>query len=283
MRVFDNPSEMTRWSLEQHASGRKIGFVPTMGALHDGHIALIRRSQNLADVTVVSIFVNKLQFNVAEDFDKYPRPLQEDLVKCEQMGVNAIYAPTHDAMYPPEFDTKVAPGFLGSTMEGAARPGHFEGMTTVVAKLFNTVVPHFAVFGQKDYQQLAIVRAMVRDLNMPIAIEGLPTVREHDGLALSSRNVRLSPHARAFARAIPASLEAAEEMFASGIRDARRIESAVTQILADTEGLRIDYVQVADAATLREVTYIDSDVVLAVAVWFGDVRLIDNVVLELQR
>ena len=280
MHVFDTPSEMNRWALEQHASGKRIGFVPTMGALHSGHIALVDRARELSDSVVVSIFVNKLQFNVPEDFNKYPRTIEADLAQCEQAGVQAVYAPTHEAMYPPDFDTRIVPGNLALTMEGSSRPGHFEGMATVVAKLFNTVMPHVAVFGEKDYQQLAIVRAMVRDLNMPVIVDGFPTVREADGLALSSRNIRLTTQARARARVIPDSLRMAKEMFESGVRDARRIETAVVTQIAAVDGARIDYVQVADAFSLEEVQTITRDVVLAVAVWFDDVRLIDNVVLR---
>ena len=283
MQVFEQPETMNQWSRSQREAGKTIAFVPTMGALHRGHIALIDRARQLCDLVVVSIFVNKLQFNIAEDFAKYPRPIEVDLMHCENAGVAVVYAPTHDAMYPVGFDTKVTPGALGIPMEGASRPGHFEGMTTVVAKLFNAVMPHTAVFGEKDYQQLAIVRAMVRDLNMPLTIDGLPTVREEDGLALSSRNVRLSASDRVAAQAIPQSLEMASELFASGVRDAKLIVSSITKSLAAVTNCRIDYVQIADASDLSEVTHIERDVVLALAVWFGDVRLIDNTVLRVQR
>ena len=283
MQVFEHPETMTQWSLAQRDAGISIAFVPTMGALHRGHIALIERAHELCDLVVVSIFVNKLQFNVAEDFAKYPRPIEADLKQCEAAGVAAVYAPTHEAMYPVGFDTKVTPGILGEPMEGASRPGHFEGMATVVVKLFNAVMPHTAVFGEKDYQQLAIVRAMVRDLNMPLTVDGLATVREDDGLALSSRNVRLSASDRTAARAIPQALEAARNLFASGVRDAKRIEDTVTTALAAVANCSIDYVQIADATNLSEVTHIERDVVLAIAVWFGDVRLIDNTVLRVHR
>ena len=283
MLVISSPTEMSEWAEAQHFERRRIGFVPTMGALHAGHLKLIDAVKRQSDVVVVSIFVNRLQFNVSSDFDKYPRPFDADLSLCEQYGVDVVYAPSNDEMYPHGFDTKVVPGKLAEPMEGSARPGHFEGMTTVVAKLLNATRADVAVFGQKDYQQLALVRAMVKDLNAPVEIVAIETVREPDGLALSSRNVRLSSGERSAAGVVPRALFAAKELFDQGVRDARRLEDLVVQQLSAEPNCRIDYVQVADATTLSEVVKIDNDAVLAVAAWFGDVRLIDNVLLEIQR
>jgi pantoate--beta-alanine ligase len=279
MLVFETPAEMQDWAARKHLSQKKIAFVPTMGALHDGHIALIQKAKSLGDLVVVSIFVNQLQFNVAADFDKYPRPISDDLSKCRSMGVDAVYTPLQSAMYPNGFDTFVTPGNLANPMEGRSRPGHFQGMATVVAKLFNATLADIAVFGEKDFQQLAIVRAMVADLNMPVEIVGLPTVREADGLALSSRNARLTASNREQAQCIPDALNHALVLFKSGEHDARTLENVTAEIINKSPNAAIDYVQIADAVTLREIDHVTSPAVLAVAVFFDDVRLIDNVLL----
>jgi len=194
--VFDAPGAMSAWSGRQRVAGQRVALVPTMGALHDGHLALIDEARSHADLVVVSIFVNPLQFNRSDDFDAYPRPIDDDLALCAAHGVDAVYAPRATAMYPAGFETHVSPGSLAEVLEGAQRPGHFRGVTTVVAKLFGAVRPHVAVFGQKDFQQLAIIRRMTTDLDMGIEIVGMATVREADGLAMSSRNRRLSPAQR---------------------------------------------------------------------------------------
>ena len=172
MILLESPAAMSEWAAREKAAGKTLGFVPTMGALHRGHEALIQRAAELSDSVVVSIFVNRLQFNVAADFDKYPRPIEHDLEICQRLGVSAVYAPSNDSMYPHDFDTVVSPGELAKPMEGSARPGHFIGMATVVAKLFNATRADVAIFGEKDYQQLAIVRSMVADLNMSVEIVG---------------------------------------------------------------------------------------------------------------
>ncbi|NBO55944.1 MAG: pantoate--beta-alanine ligase, partial [Actinobacteria bacterium] len=250
------------------------------GALHRGHEALILRATELSDSVVVSIFVNRLQFNVASDYDKYPRPIEQDLEICQRLGVAAVYAPTNDSMYPDDFDTVVSPGELAKPMEGSARPGHFIGMATVVAKLFNATKADVAIFGEKDYQQLAIVRSMVTDLNMGIEIVGYPTVRESDGLALSSRNQRLAPNNRLAAGVIPTALQAAKDRFERGERDSRILIEMVNTIIGREDSARIDYVEIADVRSLQSVVDIKQECVLAVAVFFGDVRLIDNIVLK---
>jgi pantoate--beta-alanine ligase len=280
MNLLESPAAMSEWAAREKAAGKTIGFVPTMGALHRGHEALILRATELSDSVVVSIFVNRLQFNVASDYDKYPRPIEQDLQICQRLGVAAVYAPTNDSMYPDDFDTVVSPGELAKPMEGSARPGHFIGMATVVAKLFNATKADVAIFGEKDYQQLAIVRSMVTDLNMGIEIVGYPTVRESDGLALSSRNQRLAPNHRLAAGVIPTALQAAKDRFELGERDSGILIEAVNTIICREDSARIDYVEIADVRSLQSVVDIKKECVLAVAVFFGDVRLIDNILLE---
>ena len=192
MQVFDTPDSMRAWSQARRVEGRRIAVVPTMGALHDGHLELVRAAGDHAELVVVTIFVNPLQFNQPADLDAYPRPIDDDLAACRAAGVEAVYAPTAAAMYPPGFQTHVEPGALADRLEGPMRPGHFRGVTTVVTKLLAATVPHVAVFGRKDFQQLVIVRRMVADLDVGIEVVGVPIVRESDGLALSSRNVRLT-------------------------------------------------------------------------------------------
>jgi pantoate--beta-alanine ligase len=282
MDVFDHPDPMRAWSDAQRLAGRTIALVPTMGALHAAHLALVAEARRRADVVVVSIFVNPLQFNERADFADYPRPIGDDLDACRRHRVDAVYAPTAEAMYPAGWQTRVVPGELAAIMEGAMRPGHFEGVTTVVTKLFGAVRPDVAMFGQKDYQQLAIVRRMTRDLDLGVEVAGLPTVRERDGLALSSRNLRLTPEQRAAAVTVPRSLDAAiERARVDGARVTDVVEAA-TRVVAAEPLARHEYTTVFDASTLAEIGDLDARprrpgaVRIATAVWFGDVRLIDN-------
>ena len=279
MQVITTPSEMQAWSDGRRAAGRTIGFVPTMGALHSGHIALVDAAADVCDEVVVSIFVNPLQFNESADFDSYPRPIDDDVEACRAAGVAAVYAPTGAAMYPEGFQTRVVPGALAETMEGPGRPGHFEGVVTVVAKLFGAVRPHAAVFGQKDFQQLKIIRRMTTDLDMGIDIIGHPIVRDPDGLAQSSRNSRLTPEQRVAAVIVPQALAAAAGAAASGAA-VDQIVAAATDVVATEPLARLEYVTVFDSETLHELESIEgvspAQVRIAAAVWFGDVRLIDN-------
>jgi pantoate--beta-alanine ligase len=277
--LFDQPDVLRAWSSAHRADGRRVAIVPTMGALHAGHLALIAEATRHADVTIVSIFVNPLQFDRASDFTRYPSSLDADLAACRDAGVDVVYAPTPHMMYPSDFQTRVVPGGLAERLEGLQRPGHFEGVTTVVAKLFGAAVPDVAVFGQKDFQQLAIVRRMAADLDMGIEIVSIPTVREADGLAWSSRNVRLSGDERAAAAAIPRGLTAVVDAFVDGQRDAAQLRAVADRHLADEPRATVDYVEVVDAVTLDQVERIDRAAVVLVAAWFGDVRLIDNALL----
>jgi pantoate--beta-alanine ligase len=282
VHVLDHPEMMRDWSRSHRRAGRRIGVVPTMGALHDGHFALVDEARRIADVVVVTIFVNPLQFNQTSDFDRYPRAIDGDLAACDAAGVDAVYAPTAAVMYPSGFQTHVEPGALADRLEGPMRPGHFRGVTTVVTKLLATTEPDVAMFGRKDYQQLAIVRRMVRDLDLGVEVVGIDTVREEDGLARSSRNVRLTATDRAAARVIPLALGAAVDAFAGGERSAARLRELVVHAFGTEPRARIEYVELVDADDLTAVDLLDEPdhrAVLLVAAWFGDVRLIDNVVL----
>ena len=275
LRVIDQPAALTAWSDAQRLVGKRVALVPTMGALHDGHLALITDAQQRADVVMVSIFVNPLQFNRRDDFDAYPRPLDDDIEICRSVGVDVVYAPLASAMYPEGFQTHVEPGPLADVLDGPSRPGHFRGVTTVVAKLFGAARPHVAVFGQKDFQQLAIIRRMVSDLDMGIEIVGVPTVRESDGLALSSRNRRLTSEQRAEAVCVPRALTAIADA-ARTERDSGKLQ-AIGQAIIDAQPLaRLEQLEIVDPNTLQSLATIDGPALVVTAVWFGEVRLIDN-------
>ena len=277
MERLDSPTAARQWSDRCHQAGERVVFVPTMGALHDGHASLIAIGHEVADRVVVSIFVNPLQFDRPDDFSHYPRPLEEDLALCESLGVNAVYTPTAATLYPEGFDTVVRAGALASRFEGEARPGHFDGVTTVVAKLFGAVRPDLAVFGRKDFQQLAVIKRMTSDLDLGIEIVAAPTVREGDGLALSSRNRRLSAEQRAVAAAIPRALSAAHHAVEDGARRVEDILSPARAILAHDEAISVDYLAMADVDSLEPMERFESIAVILVAVFVGDVRLIDNI------
>jgi pantoate--beta-alanine ligase len=280
MDVLTDPAAMTAWSRVAHHDGATVAVVPTMGALHAGHLALVDRAAELADRVVVTIFVNPLQFNQPTDFDKYPRPIDDDLARCRDAGVAAVYAPTAATMYPSGFQTHVEPGPLADRLEGPRRPGHFRGVTTVVTKLLAAVRPDIACFGQKDYQQLAIVRRMVTDLDLGVEIVGVPTVREPDGLALSSRNLRLIPDDRAAAAVIPRALARAATAHADGCHDAAELAAMASDALAAEPRANVEYVEIVHPDTLEPVVSTTDGAVILTAVWFGDVRLIDNRVLS---
>jgi pantoate--beta-alanine ligase len=276
VELFEDPAAMRAWSQARRAGGQATAIVPTMGALHAGHDALVAEARRRATAVIVSIFVNPIQFDRASDFDRYPRSIDDDLAACRAAGVDAVYAPTAATMYPPGFQTRVVPGALADSFEGEMRPGHFEGVTTVVTKLLAATVPDVAIFGQKDYQQLAIVRQMVADLDLGVEIVAVPTSREPDGLARSSRNIRLAADDRAAAVVIPTALRAAAAAFANGERDGARLRAIATERLEREPRAKAEYVAVVDASTLEPLTTVDHPAVILTAVWFGDVRLIDN-------
>ncbi len=280
MLVFETPKEMQTFANQVRREGKVIGFVPTMGALHEGHLRLIRKARRESDIAVVSIFVNPIQFDDANDFAKYPRTLDEDRYKLEMEGVQVLFAPTADTMYPPGFSTFVEVQNLDRYMEGAHRPGHFRGVTTVVLKLFNIVKPHFAVFGLKDAQQYYIVKRMVEDLNLDLEVVPHETVREPDGLAMSSRNRLLSPESRRQATALYRALKLGKEMIFSGERDPWKVKEEMRRFLQEEAPLgKIDYVEIASIPDLQPVNEIDGKVLLALAVRFPEARLIDNFIL----
>ncbi|MEQ1874019.1 MAG: pantoate--beta-alanine ligase [Ilumatobacteraceae bacterium] len=275
LTVIDQPTALAAWSNAQRSAGKRVALVPTMGALHDGHLALISEARKLADVVIVSIFVNQLQFNRRDDFDAYPRPLDDDVETCRRVGVDVVYAPLASTMYPDGFETHVEPGALADVLDGPSRPGHFRGVTTVVAKLFGAARPHIAVFGQKDFQQLAIIRRMVSDLDMGIEIVGLPTVREHDGLALSSRNRRLSPEQRTAAVCVPQALAAVAEASRDNL-NCMQLHAIGRAVIEAQPLARLEQLEIVDPNTLAALSTIDGPALAVIAVWFGEVRLIDN-------
>jgi len=258
----------------------KVGLVPTMGFLHEGHLSLIRRAREECDHVIVSIFVNPTQFGPKEDLSKYPRDIERDLKLIEPLGTDLVWMPTPEIMYPQGYQTWVEVDSITRPLEGAMRPGHFKGVTTIVAKLFNGVQPHKAYFGQKDAQQAAVIRQMVRDLNFPIEIVVCPIVREPDGLAMSSRNVYLDPDQRKAATVLFRSLNAAKELYESGERDAEKIRVQMKEVLAGEPLAEVQYVSCADYDTLEELTEIKGRSLLSMAVFVGKTRLIDNFVLE---
>jgi len=256
-----------------------IGLVPTMGALHEGHLSLVRAAREICDSVVVSIFVNPAQFGPHEDFERYPRALQSDVDQLEREGVASVFAPSVEEMYPDGESTFIEVSGVGDRLDGRSRPGHFRGVATVVAKLFNIVMPDLAFFGQKDAAQVAVLRAMVRDLNFPLKLMICPTVRERDGLALSSRNRYLTDAQRAQARVLYRALLAAQTEAVGGARDAAELRGVMLHELEREPGVRIDYAEVVDPDTLLPVEDIGRGVLLAVAAWVGKTRLIDNLLL----
>lgn len=277
MIVLDTADAMRAWSEDRRRAGKSVGFVPTMGALHEGHASLMRAASKGNDAAVASIFVNPAQFAPHEDFDKYPRTWDADVAMCKDCGIATIYAPPKDSLYPPGYATYVNVDGMSEVLCGITRPIFFRGVATVVTKLFNVVRPHRAYFGQKDAQQCAIIKRMTQDLEFGIEIVILPTVREVDGLAMSSRNRYLNAEERERALSLSRSLFAAEKMVRNGERDAARIVDAVREGMAN---VKIDYVELVDAETMQALERLDRRAVLAVAAFVGPARLIDNVVLD---
>ena len=280
MKIFNTPEEMQSWAKNEKQRGRRIALVPTMGALHEGHLSLLKHARKLCDKLVLSIYVNPIQFGPSEDFARYPRDLDADVKNVEPIGVDAIFFPTDASMYQDGFQTYVNVDEVTKPLCGISRPGHFRGVATVVLKLLNIVSPDVAIFGEKDFQQLAMIRRMVRDLNVPVEIVGCPIVRETDGLAKSSRNAYLSEAERIAALSLSKSLRRAEELFAAGERGAEAILAEVRDTIEATGIARIDYAELVDAGSLERVDRIERPALVALAVYFGKTRLIDNRVLK---
>lgn len=280
MKVIEKAAEMRAFSRAARAAGEAVAFVPTMGFLHEGHASLLDAGRDRGAKLVLSIFVNPTQFDRKDDLDKYPRDLEADLKIAEARGVDAVFLPQAEEMYPEGYETFVSVGPLAEPLCGAKRPGHFRGVTTVVSKLFNIVEPDCAFFGAKDYQQLAVIRRMTLDLSLPVEIVGMPIIREEDGLAMSSRNARLSADQRETSLALYRSIGAVRDAFAGGERNARALESVAKETLARAGELAIDYAEVRDAASLQSVETITDKALYAVAAFVGEVRLIDNTELD---
>ncbi len=282
MELVHTIPEVRRRVAAARQKGKRVGFVPTMGYLHEGHLRLIDRCRERADYCVVSVFVNPTQFGPGEDYERYPRDLERDRRLLKERGVDLVFAPDVAEMYPEEPFIRFQIEKLADHLCGPRRPGHFSGVLLVVAKLFHIVQPDVAVFGQKDLQQLLLIRRMVRDLNFPLEIVAGPTVREPDGLAMSSRNAYLSPEERRQATVLYRSLQRAKELVQEGERSARNVREAMRAMIESTPGARIDYIEIVDLEELQPVERLEGRVAIALAVHVGPARLIDNLVLEIR-
>lgn len=276
MEVIQSTDEMQKRCKELRSAGKTIALVPTMGLFHEGHLELMRAGKKHSDVLVVSIFVNPTQFGPNEDYGAYPRDMEGDLKKAKEVGVNIAYTPPAEEVYPEGFQTKITVEEVSKPLCGKVRPGHFDGVTTIVAKLFNTTKPHLALFGQKDYQQLTVISRMVKDLNMDIDIVGIPTFREPDGLAMSSRNSYLSPDERKSALCLHKSIRLTEDMVRGGKKNVNEITAAIERLINSYPHTRVDYVNLCDPVTLEDIDAVEGEFLLALAVFVGKARLIDN-------
>jgi pantoate--beta-alanine ligase len=279
MRIIKTVKEIQEAAESLRREGKKIGLVPTMGYLHEGHLSLVKMARGLTDVVVVSIFVNPAQFGPKEDFSKYPRDLQRDMKLLEKEHTDIVFFPEDKDMYPEGYSTNIQVKGLEDYLCGKTRAGHFVGVATVVAKLLNIVKPHLAVFGQKDYQQMRVIQKMVKDLNMDIEIIPHPTLREKDGLAMSSRNTYLSPTERENALLIYRAIKRVEEIFKEGQREAPTLKKEVKRVLSSKNGIDIEYISICNTDTLEEVDQIKDKALLAIACRIGRTRLIDNTIL----
>jgi pantoate--beta-alanine ligase len=279
VEVIESAEQMQQAAEELRLSGKVLALVPTMGFFHEGHLELMRVAKQHADVVVISLFVNPTQFAPNEDFRAYPRDPEGDLAKAEGVGVDIAFVPSIEEMYPEHFQTTVSVGKVTKHLCGISRPTHFDGVTTVVAKLFNIAKPHIAVFGQKDFQQLTVVSRMVKDLNMDVSIVGVPTVREPDGLAMSSRNTYLDTEERKSALCLKKSLDLARDLVGRGEKQARVLIKAIEALVLSHPRTQIDYVTICDPVTMEDVDTLKEETLLALAVKVGKTRLIDNCLL----
>ncbi|MCX7709192.1 MAG: pantoate--beta-alanine ligase [Clostridia bacterium] len=280
MRIIEKISDIKAVIKEYKKFCKTVGFVPTMGYLHEGHLSLVRASKSQNDITIMSIFVNPTQFGPSEDFSKYPRDMERDSRLAEESGVDIIFAPTVEEMYPDGYKTYVNVETITEVLCGKSRPGHFKGVTTVVNKLFNIIEPDRAYFGQKDAQQVIVIKKMVRDLNMNLEIVTCPIVREQDGLAMSSRNVYLSPEERKAALILSQSLQEAQNLILKGEKSRAKVIEIIKSRISCEKLAKIDYVQMLDAKDLKDIELIGGSILIALAVKFGSTRLIDNVMME---
>ena len=280
MRLVTTIDKMCAFRKATRKSGQRLGLVPTMGALHEGHLSLVRAAREKSDLVTVSIFVNPTQFGPNEDFAKYPRNLESDSALLQREKVDVIFTPSVEDMYPADAVTWVTVEGMSDRLCGKSRPGHFRGVTTVVSKLFHIIEPDVAFFGQKDAAQVAIIRGMVRDLNMPVAIEVCPIVRESDGLALSSRNAYLNSGERKSALVLSRSLQRVQKLFDAGERDSAKLITAGEQEFAKEPSARLDYFEIVDPDSLESISKISQRALIALAAFIGNTRLIDNIVLD---
>ena len=278
MKILSTATEMQAFSESLRNRGQKISFVPTMGYFHEGHLSLMREGKRLGDCLAISIYVNPTQFGQGEDLEKYPRDFERDSSLVEGVGVDVIFYPESTEMYPEYYQTYVTVEMVTQNLCGISRPGHFRGVATVCAKLFNIVKPHVAIFGKKDFQQLVTIKRMVQDLNMDLEITGMPIVREIDGLAMSSRNVYLKENERDSALSLSRSLKIAKKMYESGVKDAFAILAEVKKFIDGHPYAEIDYAKICETTTLRDIDRVERDAVLALAVKVNKTRLIDNYV-----
>jgi len=281
MEVISKTNKFKAVIRKSLCTGHKIGFVPTMGALHEGHLSLVRRACDLSDVVVVSIFINPTQFGPSEDYEAYPRNLSHDVELLSKLDVDYVFAPAVEEIYPKDFQTSIEVDDLSSTLCGLSRPGHFQGVTTVVSKLFSIVQPTYAFFGQKDAQQAIIIRKMSKDLNFSVEIKISPIVRETDGMAMSSRNAHLSPAERAAAAVLYRSLRLAAGLVLEGEREADRICRAMRDEIAGEPLARIDYVDIVDTTHLSKLDTLKGEALIALSVFIGKIRLIDNILVSI--
>ncbi len=277
MMILEKVQEMKQWAQDHLHQGKTIGLVPTMGYLHEGHLSLIRRAKEENDYVIVSVFVNPTQFGPNEDYDKYPRSLQQDSHLCENMEVDILFYPSVEEMYPTPYYTYVEVEKITNKLCGASRPGHFRGVTTVVNKLFNIVKPNRAYFGQKDAQQIVVIQQMVKDLNMDVEVVSCSIVREADGLALSSRNSYLNEEERKAALILSQCLFQAKERMISGEKSACKIKKIIEQNIQKESLVSIDYVSIVDATSLEDIEKLEKNILIALAVKIGNTRLIDNI------
>lgn len=279
MDTISSLEQIQKITLELRKNGRTIGFVPTMGALHEGHLRLVKESKTKNDVTIVSIFVNPAQFSPTEDLEKYPRPFKQDKRLLEQEKVDYLFYPDVKTMYPDGFQANVTLTKLSKVLEGKSRPGHFAGVATVVLKLFNLIQPTHTYFGQKDFQQCTIIKQMIKDLNLPINIKVVPTVRAKDGLALSSRNIYLSPQERLQATGLYQSLVLGKKLILTGNKNVKVIKTKMTDYLKNSKLIRLDYIEICDQENLSTSRTVPKNAVILITVFVGKTRLIDNIII----
>lgn len=280
MEIITGITDMHQRADAIRREGKTIAFVPTMGYFHDGHLELMRQAKKWGDIVVISIFVNPTQFGPGEDYERYPRDMERDLGMAREVGVDIVFNPSAQEMYPARYQTYVEVQQVTKNLCGASRPTHFRGVATVVAKLFNIVKPNVALFGQKDYQQLVTIQRMVADLNMDLEIVGVPTFRESDGLAMSSRNAYLTSSARREATSLYRSLQRAQTLTAQGVTETEQLIGEVRTIIASAPSIDIDYIKICDPVTLEDIDEIKDTAVLALAANAGKARLIDNIILK---